>query len=276
MRLSGGYMDHFVYVLSQWEATLRFNVVAHWLGAYTKWSLWMHGYLSSLSVGIAGRITWFVSQTTVIIINRPIDVLTEAVVSYEEISITYHTDTGTRSGYQFTSNIYKYISSNEKCHIWSEFQWNLFECTIDNTLLMVQSMVPNRRNLCTKYSHYNDVTMSAMASQITNLTIVYSAVYSGADQGKPQSSALLAFLRGIHRWPVNSSYKWPVTRKMFLSDDLIMLAIYCRARQNASHRTDNHLLWWYRLPSCLHLCKKGPLTSLIIIFGKHNKMHCHV
>ena len=47
--------------------------------------------------------------------------------------------------------------------------------------------------------HYHDVIMDAMASQITRLTIVYSIVYSGADQGKHQSPASLAFVRGIHR-----------------------------------------------------------------------------
>ena len=52
--------------------------------------------------------------------------------------------------------------------------------------------------------HYNDVTMGEMASQITSLTIVYSTVYSGTDQRKHQSSASLAFVRGIHRWPVNT------------------------------------------------------------------------
>ena len=60
--------------------------------------------------------------------------------------------------------------------------------------------------------------MSAMASQITSLTIVYSTVYSGADQ----RSASLAFVRGIHRSPVNSPHKGPVTRKMFPFDDVIM------------------------------------------------------
>ena len=58
-------------------------------------------------------------------------------------------------------------------------------------------------------SHYGDVIMSAMASQITSLTFVYSTVYSGADQRKHQSSASLAFVRGIHRWPVNSPHKGP-------------------------------------------------------------------
>ena len=65
--------------------------------------------------------------------------------------------------------------------------------------------------------------MDAIASQITSLTIVYSTVYWDSDQRKYQSSALLAFVRGIHRWPVNSPHKWPVTRKMFPFDDVIMV-----------------------------------------------------
>ena len=65
--------------------------------------------------------------------------------------------------------------------------------------------------------------MNAMASQITSLTSVYSIVYSGADQTKHQSSTSLAFVWGIHRWPVNSPHKGPVTRKMFPFDDVIML-----------------------------------------------------
>ena len=71
--------------------------------------------------------------------------------------------------------------------------------------------------------HFNDVIMSTVASQITSLTIVYAIVYSRADQRKHQSSASLAFVRGIHRWPVNSPHKWPVTRKMFPLDDVIMI-----------------------------------------------------
>ena len=63
-----------------------------------------------------------------------------------------------------------------------------------------------------------------MASQITSLTIVYSTVYLGADQRKHQSTVSLAFVQGIHRGPVNSPHKWPVTRKMFPFDDVIMLA----------------------------------------------------
>ena len=61
-----------------------------------------------------------------------------------------------------------------------------------------------------------------MASQIISLTIVYSTVYSGADQRKYQSSVSLAFVWGIHWWPVNSPHKGPVTRKTFPVDDVIM------------------------------------------------------
>ena len=62
----------------------------------------------------------------------------------------------------------------------------------------------------------------AMASQITSLTIVYSTVYSVADQRKHHSSASLAFVREIHQWPLNFPHRWPVTQKMFPFDDVIM------------------------------------------------------
>ena len=70
-------------------------------------------------------------------------------------------------------------------------------------------------------NHYSDVIMSTMASQITGATFVYSIVCSGADQRKHQNSPSLAFVRGIHRWPVNAPQKGPVTRKMFPFDDVI-------------------------------------------------------
>ena len=64
--------------------------------------------------------------------------------------------------------------------------------------------------------------MSAIASQIIGVWIIYSTVCSGADQRKQQSSASLAFVRGVHRSPVNSSHKGPVTLKIFPFDDVIM------------------------------------------------------
>ena len=64
--------------------------------------------------------------------------------------------------------------------------------------------------------------MSAITSKISSVSIVCSTVGSGADQRKHQSSAPLAFVRGIHLWPVNAPCKRPVTRKMFPFDDVIM------------------------------------------------------
>ena len=80
--------------------------------------------------------------------------------------------------------------------------------------------------------------MGAIASQITSLTIVYSTIYSDADQRKHQSSASLAFVWEIHRGPVNSPHKWPVTRKMFPFDDVIMMARITGKYHMNPRRTD--------------------------------------
>ena len=84
--------------------------------------------------------------------------------------------------------------------------------------------------------------MTTIASQITSLTVIYSTVYSDADQRKHQSSASLAFVRGIHRRQVNSPHKWPVTRKMFPFDDVIK---YLYASATISKRN--------RFTRCFHL-----------------------
>ena len=62
---------------------------------------------------------------------------------------------------------------------------------------------------------HSDVIMDAMASQITSLTIIYSTVYSDADHRRHQSSASLAFVRGIHRSPVNSPHNGQWRGKCF-------------------------------------------------------------
>ena len=71
-----------------------------------------------------------------------------------------------------------------------------------------------------------DVNMGAMAYLITSLPTVYSAVYSGTDERKPQSSASLAFVRGIHRRSMNFLHKGPVTREKFLFDYVITVYPY--------------------------------------------------
>ena len=62
------------------------------------------------------------------------------------------------------------------------------------------------------------------ASQITSITIVYLTAYSVTDKKTHQSSASLAFVRGIHQWPVNSPREFPA--------------------QRASNK-DNVSIWWH-------------------------------
>ena len=75
-------------------------------------------------------------------------------------------------------------------------------------------------------THYSEVIISAMASQITGVTIVYTTACSGTDQRKHQSSASLTFVRGIHQWTVNSPHKGPVTRNMIRFDDAIIVYVF--------------------------------------------------
>ena len=89
-----------------------------------------------------------------------------------------------------------------------------------------------------RHRTYYDVILMIKASQITVVCSVCPTVGSGADQRKHQSSASLAFVWGIHWWPVNSPHKRPVTRNMFPFNDIIMhmrwLNTYpCHMRQNA-------------------------------------------
>ena len=103
--------------------------------------------------------------------------------------------------------------------------WTIFTCVVLPAIICNTSSIHIYQKfggLGLFQKHYNDVMMGSMASQITSLTIVYSAVYSDADPRKHQNSASLSFVRGIHRGPVNSPHKGPVMRKMFPFDDVIM------------------------------------------------------
>ena len=85
-------------------------------------------------------------------------------------------------------------------------------------------------------AHYCGVIMDVVVSRITSHMIVCSTVYKDADQRKHQSPASLAFVRGIHRGPVDSPHKWPVTQKMFPLDDVIMWD--CSPDVTAKHSRD--------------------------------------
>ena len=129
--------------------------------------------------------------------------------------------------------------------------------------------------------------MGAIASLITSLTIVYSTGYSDADQRKHKSSASLAFVWRIHRGPVNSPHKWPVTRKCFhlmtllsqlsktigivvRSDLFFDVQLVTRLRHSSQWRHNGHHSVWNHQPDhCLlhHLfrcrSKKSPKLRVI-------------
>ena len=116
--------------------------------------------------------------------------------------------------------------------------------------------------------------MSEIASQITSLTIVYSTVLSGADQSKHQSSASLAFVWEIHRWPVNFPHKWPVTRKIFPFDDVIMRPVsqipqyIWSMSHNAPFRTEIcTFMFWMMYCGILFRCPVGFVTLACSTLG---------
>ena len=112
--------------------------------------------------------------------------------------------------------------------------------------------------------HYYDVITGAMASQITSLMIVYSTVYSSADQRKHQSSASLAFVRGIHRRPVNSLHKGPVTRKIFPFDDVIMKHHYYPALLLIIAQ---HILLMSYFCLIVHCCRAVHFCKFVILLS---------
>ena len=106
----------------------------------------------------------------------------------------------------------------------------------------------NVRIFTLKAEHYSDAIISAIASQITGVSIVCSTVHSGAHQRKHQSSASLAFVRGIHRWPVDSPHKGPVTRKIFPFDDVTIKWSTCMKAADihlvlVNHELSLSVLW---------------------------------
>ena len=140
--------------------------------------------------------------------------------------------------------------------------------------------------------HYSDVIMSAMASQ-SNVSIGCSAVCSGADQRKHQSSAALVFVMGIHRWSVGSPYMYigPVTRKMFPFDDVIMrdrtirIRIFCVFRNESITISSWILFRCIPLGHCMCYLYNSTLNSAVnpwplqtwdcILTNKRDTTHKH-
>ena len=109
--------------------------------------------------------------------------------------------------------------------------------------------------------------MGVIVSQITSLMIVFSTVYLETDQRKHQSSASLAYVRGIHRRPVNSLHKWPVMRKMFPYDDVIM---QCSIPSLQWHHNEHDGVSNHQRLHCLLNClfrRRSKKTSKLCIAG---------
>ena len=109
-------------------------------------------------------------------------------------------------------------SSTAKNMIYSSWKrdkvgWDTYRTERNLTIAInIQSKAAYCRLTTSIRTHYNDVII--MASQITSISIVCTAVCSEAHYNK-QSCGILDFLSGIHRWPVDSPHKKPVTREIF-------------------------------------------------------------
>ena len=126
--------------------------------------------------------------------------------------------------------------------------------------------------------HYIDVIMGAVVSQITSLMVVFSTVYFGTDQIKWQSSASLAFVRGIHRLPVNSPHKGPVTQKMFPFEGVIMtvlplLRISHPSTQYGLHNNVAIYLDLYLYIQCCAVITRSIFFKIPTKDKRHNKRH---
>ena len=109
----------------------------------------------------------------------------------------------------FSANIATF--NHQSIHPYEPARTMMFENTNDTA-----TMIKNKSHTCfincSKRMlivwHCSDVIMGAMASQITSLTIVYSAVYFGAGQRKHQTSALLAICAGNSPVTVSNVSIW--------------------------------------------------------------------
>ena len=138
-------------------------------------------------------------------------------------------------------------------NIWRKMKWMVFSVCLEShwsTELVQRCRIEVCHLLPLEWRHNG-----TMASQITSLRIVYSTAYSGADQRKHQSSASLAFVWGIHRSPVNSPHKWPVTRKMFPFDDVIIRSTLFSPPSWSMHR---HRTIHFQQTGICHIVKADP------------------
>ena len=138
----------------------------------------------------------------------------------------------------------------------SQIMHNNNTCTLPNKAIYPAFClkVYNIHRVTKHVQHYNDVIWARWRLKSPASWMFTQPFFQGADQRKHQRSASLAFVRGIHRWPVNSPHKGPVTRKMFPFDDVIM-----KRRQSMPQ---THPCWMSSVWGLLNIC------SLLFLYVK--------
>ena len=127
-----------------------------------------------------------------------------------------------------------------------------------------------------------------MASQITSISVC-STICSGTYGRKHQSLVLLAFVRGILQWPVESPDKGPVTQEMFRFDDVIMVShsrkadfsLFDSVTPPTSHtHTHTHTQPLFKTEHCndsnfLHSWWHKGLSGWLVLSMQHFKIHVY-
>ena len=147
---------------------------------------------------ILGNNTYFIST------KKPLqchEIKSTSARSKTECSLSCKKDLYSCAGYVYNSSHFRC----DVCFIYDETTRLVTVETSNTTSSSMPKINMDSGELYKTLNHYNDVIMSPMASQITSLTTVCSTVYSYADLRKHQSSASLAFVRGIHRGPVTTN-----------------------------------------------------------------------
>ena len=123
-----------------------------------------------------------------------------------------------------------------------------------------------------RFLHNNNVIMSAIASQITSVSIACSTVGSGADPKKHQNSATQAFVRGIHRSPVNSPKKASNAENVFIWSRHHWFNMIC-TKMNTTCPLQGHYRWE---KFAKHLLELRSIDRTCLISGSYSIMELHL
>ena len=96
--------------------------------------------------------------------------------------------------------------------------------------------------------HYSDVIKGAMTSHHPHDCLL-NRLFRRRTTNTPKLYTSLAFVRGIHRWPVNSPHKWPVTRNIFPFDDVIILLL---------------IILILSIPKIVYMCYALPCNAVVV------------